>query len=129
MRWFLAGMAALDGLIADCLGEMAFAGTGRTQEQNILCLTDEFTTGKIIYLFLLEGMIKLPVKIFQGFHISKTRLFEPSLDQPCMLRSKSSHEKQYGNFWCGAGFGRVVLVHFGAMGVFVEKTKKAINHK
>src|SRR5437870_11339946 len=68
-------------MLADGLGQMTFAQSGRSDEQNIFSLANELTCGLITKLLAFDRAIKVPLKIFQRFGVAEAGQFLPSLDR------------------------------------------------
>jgi hypothetical protein len=60
-----------DGLVADGLGQMGFADTGRAEEQHVLGFTDKPARGQIVNLLFVDGGIEAPVEVVQGLQAAE----------------------------------------------------------
>jgi hypothetical protein len=58
-------------VLADGLGQVAFADAGRTNEEEIASLPDELTGGQFINLLAFDGGVKTPIKILEGFGVAE----------------------------------------------------------
>jgi len=58
---------ALDRFVADRLGDVGLAQTGRAKEEDIGVLADELTGGQVEELVLGQLWVKAPVKVLEGF--------------------------------------------------------------
>lgn len=64
---------ALNGFVADCLGEMGLAQSRGPDEEDVGALLDEAAGGQIKELLPLQFWIKAPVKLFEGLQGMKAR--------------------------------------------------------
>ena len=62
-----------DGFVADGLGQMGFADARWPEEQNIFGFADKSARGQIEDLLFVNGRIKTPVEVIQGFQVAEVR--------------------------------------------------------
>ena len=58
--------ALLDGLVADCLGEVGLADAGRADQEDVVVLADEVPGGQLEDVLAGDGGIEAPAEVVEG---------------------------------------------------------------
>ena len=91
----------LDDMVADGLGQVAFAQAGRSNQQDIAALANELAGSQLINLLALDGGIKSPIEVFQGFVIAEARGFGAFLNDPLLADVEFILEDQFQELFMG----------------------------
>ena len=71
-------------MIADGLGQVAFAQAWWSNQQDIAALANELAGSQLIDLLALDGRIKSPIEVFECFVITEARRFGAFLNDPLL---------------------------------------------
>ena len=63
--------ARFDGFDADGLGQMAFADSGRADQEDVAALADEVAGGQFVDLSAVDGGVEAKVESFQGTSLAE----------------------------------------------------------
>ena len=75
------GEATFDHLMTDCLNQMRFSSSGRTEKEHIAAFTEEATAGQIIDLLLVDGPVKRPFELVERLLVPEHGRLGAALDQ------------------------------------------------
>ena len=64
-------LALLDGFVAQGLGQMRFADSGRAEEEDVFAFAEVIAGGQFEDLFAVDGRVELPVEVFERFERAK----------------------------------------------------------
>jgi len=81
--------------MADGLGQMAFAQSWGSQEQEIAALADELSAGQLVNLLALDRRVKSPVEVLQCFELAEGRQLLAFIDKPLRAHIQFVLEDQF----------------------------------
>ena len=87
--------AAFDQFVANGLGEVAFAHTGRAYQKDVFGAIDELTGGQIVDLFAVNGWVEAEVERIQGALIAEVGSFGAPLNHSLLAYVQLVLQKQF----------------------------------